>query len=148
MAEPRSLEQRLADTRARLARDVDAWVASAGVDRPWLVPLSFVYADGELLFATDAESGTVTNLAHSSVVRIALGETRDVVLIDGIVTVEPIASMTEAQAARYVDLNAGSDPREWADSLLRLRPRKVQAWREENELRGRHLMIDGRWLDE
>lgn len=148
MAEPRSLEQRLADTRARLTRDVDAWVASAGGERPWLVPLSFVYSAGELLFATDAASRTATNLGRSSAVRIALGETRDVVLIDGCATVEPIDALTPEQAARYVELGAGPDPRGWADSLLRVRPTKVQAWREENELQGRHLMIDGRWLDQ
>jgi NADPH-dependent FMN reductase len=28
----------------------------------------------------------------------------------------------------------------------RLRPRRIQAWREENELAGRDLMRDGRWL--
>jgi hypothetical protein len=36
-----------------------------------------------------------------------------------------------------------------ADTLrkLRLRPERIQAWRESNELAGRQLMRDGEWLD-
>jgi hypothetical protein len=29
---------------------------------------------------------------------------------------------------------------------FRITPRRVQAWREENELSGRELMTDGSWL--
>ena len=38
---------------------------------------------------------------------------------------------------------AESTPYRW----YRLRPRRIQAWREANELAGRELMRDDRWLD-
>jgi hypothetical protein len=42
----------------------------------------------------------------------------------------------------------GFDPREEATPYrwFRIRPRGIQAWREADELRGRRLMRDGRWL--
>lgn len=43
----------------------------------------------------------------------------------------------------------GFDPRELSTPYLyfRLRPQRVQAWREVNELTERDLMRDGEWLE-
>jgi hypothetical protein len=128
-----------------LENDVDAWLATTDSRRPWLVPLSFTWHDGRLVFATDESSPTISNAKIASRVRIALGATRDVVLIDGDAAVEPSTDMSDAEVATYRRKN-GSDPRGWADSILRVSPQRVQAWREENELRGRTLMRDGAWL--
>jgi hypothetical protein len=128
-----------------LENDVDAWLTSTDSRRPWLVPLSFIWHDGRLVFATDESSPTISNAKIASRVRIALGATRDVVLIDGDAAVEPSTDMSDAEVATYRRKN-GSDPRGWADSILRVSPQRVQAWREENELRGRTLMRDGAWL--
>lgn len=146
MAEARTLAQRVADTGARLETDIDCWVATAGATGPWLVPLSFLWRNDELLLATDAASLTGRNIAAAPLVRIGVGPTRDVVLIDGEARLTPITEMTEDEVEAY-RAKCGSDPRGWADSLVRVRPVRVQAWREENELRGRHLMRDGRWLE-
>lgn len=146
MAEPpRSREQRIADTMHHLEHDVDAWLATTDSQRPWLVPLSFIWHDGRLVFATDASSPTISNAKIASRVRIALGATRDVVLIDGDAAVAPSSDMSDAEVDAYRRKN-DSDPRGWADSILRVSPQRVQAWREENELRGRTLMRDGVWL--
>jgi hypothetical protein len=146
MAEPpRSREQRIADTMHHLEHDVDAWLATTDSQRPWLVPLSFIWHDGRLVFATDESSRTIRNAKIASRVRIALGATRDVVLIDGDAAVTPSSDMSDAEVDAYRGKN-GSDPRGWADSILRVSPQRVQAWREENELRGRTLMRDGVWL--
>ncbi len=42
----------------------------------------------------------------------------------------------------------GFDPRAEATRFryFRIRPRRIQAWREANELAGRDLMLDGAWL--
>lgn len=42
----------------------------------------------------------------------------------------------------------GFDPRRLTTPYryFRIRPQRVQAWREANELAGRELMRDGRWL--
>lgn len=53
--------------------------------------------------------------------------------------------MSDAEVDEYRRKN-GSDPRGWADSILRVRPERVQWWREENELRARTLMRDGAWI--
>jgi hypothetical protein len=43
---------------------------------------------------------------------------------------------------------AGFDPRQLAGyRYFRLRPRRLQAWREANELEGRDLLRAGAWLD-
>jgi len=148
MAAPRPLAQRLADTRARLENDVDLWIASAHDDQPWLVPISFVWWEGEIWIASMGGARTQRNLSASSVVRLALGELRDVVIVDGRAEVEPMESTPKRVLEIYGEKQNGSDPSSWADSLIRVRPTKVQAWRESNELDGRHLMRSGRWLDE
>ena len=147
MADPRPLDQRLADTRARLENDIDLWIASAHDDQPWLVPISFVWWEGEIWIASMGGARTQRNLTASPVVRLALGELRDVVIVDGRAEVSPMNG-TPKEVLDIYAAKQGGDPSSWADSLIRVRPTKIQAWREENELEGRHLMRNGRWLDE
>lgn len=147
-ADPRSRAQRRRDTEHRLATDVDLWVASASPDgAPYLVPLSF-YWDGEaLLVATPTNSPTGRNLAATRAVRLALGETRDVVMIEGDLEILEIAGLSQERGDRFAT-RSGFDPRTLATSYrwFRISPRRIQAWREENELADRELMRDGRWL--
>src|SRR5215218_4683551 len=88
---PRSRQQRQHDTRTRLDQDIDAWVATADPagSTPYLVPLSFLWDGQTVLLATPAASPTGRNLQTSGLVRLGLGPTRDVVLIEG--TVETLA---------------------------------------------------------
>src|SRR6266540_4759879 len=81
---PRSPEQRKGDTLHRLAHDVDAWVATAdpaGV--PYLVPLSFLWDGETFLISTAATNPTARNLRANGRVRLTVGPTRDVVLVEG-----------------------------------------------------------------
>ena len=139
----RSLEQRRRDTLARLDQDVDLWMATAGDGTPYLVPLSFRWDGSTLLVATPASSPTGRNLRATGQARLALGATRDVVLVEGDVTVvEPDPGEADAFAAK-----AGFDPRNSRGYLyFRVTPRRVQAWREVDELAGRDLMRDGAWV--
>lgn len=50
---------------------------------PYLVPLSFLWNGTVLLIATPAASPTGRNLPATGMVRLSLGTTRDVVLIEG-----------------------------------------------------------------
>ncbi|MFF8933200.1 pyridoxamine 5'-phosphate oxidase family protein [Streptomyces paradoxus] len=145
----RSAEQRKKDTLHRLDHDVDAWVATAdgATGTPYLVPLSFLWNGSYLLFATPASSPTGRNLAASGRARVGIGPTRNVVLVEGTVeTVQP-AELTEQDAELFA-AKTGFDPRRLATPYLYFRvvPRRVQAWREADELDGRELMRDGRWL--
>jgi nitroimidazol reductase NimA-like FMN-containing flavoprotein (pyridoxamine 5'-phosphate oxidase superfamily) len=147
MADPRSAEQRKKDTLNRLENDVDVWVATAGPDgTPYLVPLSFIWDGARLTIATPESSPTGRNLRATGRVRLGLGPTRDVVVIDGTVEAfdrdEVPTDVAETFAAKLWDARK-STPRY---GYFRITPRRVQAWREENELSGRELMTDGSWL--
>ena len=146
MAEPpRSLQQRIADTRARLEADEDIWVASAspgGV--PYMVPLSFWWDGTALIIANPAKSPTSRNLEATGRTRVGLGLTRDVVIIEAtVVRVEPTTELGDSFAAK-----AGFDPRQDTEpyAYFRITPQRIQAWREANELTGRTLMRRGAWL--
>lgn len=147
---PRDRATRIRDTRDRLARDVDAWIATAGSGQgtPYLVPLSFLWVDASLLISTPAHSPTARNLVNTGLVRIGLGSTRDVVLIEGTARLLAPEELTAALGDDFA-IKTGFDPRALSTpyQYFRLTPRRIQAWREENELAGRELMKDGAWLD-
>jgi hypothetical protein len=146
--DPRPRAQRRRDTEHRLAHDVDLWVASASPGgAPYLVPLSFDWDGEALLLATPADSPTGRNLAAGRTVRLGLGETRDVTMIEGEVEVFEIDALPAEHGDRFAartgfDPRAPNTPYRW----FRVLPRRVQAWREADELAGRELMRDGRWL--
>jgi hypothetical protein len=147
-ADPRSRVQRRRDTEHRLTHDVDVWVASASVDgAPYLVPLSFDWDGEALLVATPADSPTGRNLAAGRTVRLGLGPTRDVSMIEGVVEVLEIDALPQERGDRFAE-RTGFDPRVLATPYrwFRISPRRVQAWREVDELPDRELMRDGRWL--
>jgi Pyridoxamine 5'-phosphate oxidase len=145
---PRSRQERRRDAEQRLTQDVDLWVASASADGgPYLVPLSFDWDGEALLLATLADSPTGRNLAATGTVRLALGETRDVYLVDGRVAVLPIDSLPPEQGDRFA-ARTGFDPRALAAPYrwFRVVPDRIQAWRDEAEIPGRDVLRDSRWL--
>jgi hypothetical protein len=147
-AAPRSRAQRRRDTEHRLTHDIDVWVATASPDGvPYLVPLSFDYQDEALLLATPTDSPTGRNLAAARTVRLGLGHTRDVSMIDGDVEVIEIDELPRERGDRFA-ARCGFDPRAEATPYrwFRITPRRIQAWCEANELPGRELMRDGTWL--
>ncbi|MFC8683010.1 pyridoxamine 5'-phosphate oxidase family protein [Microbacterium ureisolvens] len=148
MPEPRDRATRTSDLIAALtAPAADVWVATASADGgPYLVPLSLAWTDDCAVIAVEAGSVTARNLAGSGAARLAVGPTRDVALLDVVLErsagVDEDASLGAAYAAQ-----ADWDPRGLAGYVfLVLRPTRIQAWRESNELSGRVLMRDGAWL--
>ncbi|HXZ65660.1 MAG TPA: pyridoxamine 5'-phosphate oxidase family protein [Streptosporangiaceae bacterium] len=144
MEDSRSAEQRKSDTMARLASDVDAWIATANANGDgYLLPLSFLWDGTGVIVCTPRSSVTGRNLSRGGRVRVGVGQLRDVTMIDG--TAEPVRDepTKDAFATKH-----GWDPRrEGADyAFFRIIPDRVQAWREVNELPGRTLMRDGSWL--
>jgi hypothetical protein len=146
-APPRPRAQRRRDTEHRLTHDIDVWVASASERGPYLVPLSFDWDGEALLVATPADSPTGRNLAATRTARLGLGHTRDVSMIDGVVEVVEIGSLPLERGDRFA-ARTGFDPRTLATPYrwFRISPRRIQAWREVDELADRELMRDGRWL--
>jgi Pyridoxamine 5'-phosphate oxidase len=144
---PRPLEQRKQDTLARLSRDVDAWVATADRDgHAYLVPLSFLWDGAAFIVTTPESSRTGRNLSSARQARLAIGPTRDVVLVDGVAEAFSLETVPADLAQAFAEKLW--DPREETVryAYFRITPRRIQAWREENELAGRDLMRDGRWL--
>lgn len=76
-----------------------------------------------------------------------MGTTRDVVVIEGTAQSLPLAAVAPAVADAFA-ARTGFDPRRSAARMafIWIRPRRIQAWREENELPGRELMRGGIWL--
>ncbi|WP_402466068.1 pyridoxamine 5'-phosphate oxidase family protein [Isoptericola aurantiacus] len=148
---PRSREQRRVDTLAMLRSPArDAWVASASTDdsgaaQPYLIPLSLVWHHERVVLALPGSTRTARSIATTSTTRLALGHTRDVVLVDAVLErTVPVADAPTDLAEAYA-AQADWDPRDDPDGYvyLVLRPRRIQAWREVDEIPGRTLMHDG-----
>jgi len=143
---PRNAAQRKRDSLDLLEGEVDCWVASAAGGKAYLIPVSFVWDGERLTFATAKESRTAKNLRHAGVARIALGRTRDVVLIDGAIefaSVDADGTLADAHA-KATGFDARRTKAEFV--FVHVKPLRVQAWREENEIAGRDVMLNGRWL--
>lgn len=147
MSVPRDIAQRVEDALALLTNERDAWVpsASAGGDA-YIIPLSFSWDGTILTVATPRASRTARNLRRAGWARIALGPTRDVVIVEG-----PIVETLASDAGAFADLHAevvGFDARIQAEEYVffRLTPNRIQTWRNPAELPERDVMRHGRWL--
>jgi hypothetical protein len=148
-APARSAQQRKADVLEKLRQEVDCWVASADASgEAYLIPLSFVWHDDRVTLATIRKSRTARNLERAGWARLGLGPTRDVVILEGPVTVisrdaiDPDLAEAFAVATGFDLRRLPANP---AYVYLQVTPRQIQAWREANELAGRDVMVDGVW---
>ncbi|MEU7908130.1 pyridoxamine 5'-phosphate oxidase family protein [Actinoplanes sp. NPDC049118] len=146
--EPRTRAQRKSDVLEKLSAKVaDTWVATSDGDGPYLVPLTMAWFGDRIVLATAKDTPTARNIVARGRARLALGDTRDVVMIDA--TLErtvPVADAGDVGDA-YV-AQSDWDPRTAGDTyvFLILVPARIQAWREVNEIPERTLMRDGVWL--
>jgi hypothetical protein len=151
MAGPRTRAQRRADALALLnRRTIDAWVATAAGDaKVHLVPLSLAWHDGRVILATKRSSATARNLEISGECRLAVGSSRDVVMIDARLDSSSAVGEAPSEVAEAYAAQADWEPRDDPEGLayLLLAPQRIQVWREANEIEGRTVMRDGRWLD-
>jgi hypothetical protein len=144
----RSAAQRKSDAIEKLNSDQDVWVATAD-DRgiAHLVPLSLCWHDGTVVVAVEASSRTARNASASGQARLALGPTRDVVMIDAEASVVARMDTGSAIVGSYRERTGwepGTDGSDWVYVLLK--PTRIQAWRDVDEIAGRTVMSDGTWL--
>lgn len=130
-----------------LVHERDLWIATSGHDgAPYLVPLSFSWDGLAITLVSDSASPTFGNLAHRRTARIAIGSTRDVVMMD--VELESFVEVKLAERemlAAYVR-QAGWSPDPSGDQVMaRVRPLRIQVWREADEIAGRTVMSGGEW---
>jgi hypothetical protein len=171
---PRTTEQRKVDTLAKLREPaLDGWVASAGAHTgaqtgagaqgqtaaetgartttgggAHLVPVSLYWTGDRIIIAVAESSLTARNIIGSGTARIGLGPTRDVVMIDA--SLDLVIRVPDAPAA-IADGYAGQadwDPRTAGPGYVYivLRPERIQAWREVDEMTGRTLFKAGAWV--
>lgn len=145
---PRDAATRKADTLAMWATpEIDVWVASASAHgAAHLVPLSLAWVEERLVVAVKESSRTARDIAASGRARMAIGPTRDVTMVDAelekTIEVDAAGDLGEAYAAQ-----ADWDPRGSTGYVfLVMRPERVQAWRQADELAGRTIMRDGDWV--
>ncbi len=126
---------------------IDTWVATASAaGAPHLVPVSLAWVEERVVIAVEMSSVTARNLSASGTARLAVGPTRDVVMVDAVLEDTLDVAADDRLGAAYV-AQADWDPRRDTGYLFMvLRPVRVQAWREANEIAGRTLMRDGHWL--
>jgi hypothetical protein len=89
------------------------WPLHSADGAPYLVPLSFDWDGKALLVAAPADSPTGRNLAATRRVRLGLGHTRDVWMIDGDVEVLEIDALPRERGDRFA-ARTGFDPRSLA----------------------------------
>jgi hypothetical protein len=82
----RSPEERKAAALAKLAGvDANVWIASASpVGAVHLVPMGHTWNGSQVVLAIGPRSRTVASVTANPQVRLALGDTRDVVTIDAV----------------------------------------------------------------
>ena len=141
----RDASERQKDTVARLEGDADVWVATASAGRPHLVPLSLAWDGTHVIVATPTNSPTARNAA-SGEIRLALGTSRDVTIIEATAEVVPCAQ-APGPIARCYAARTGWDPRheDVPHVYLVATPRVMRAWKSLAEINGRTIMRDGQW---
>jgi len=143
----RARAERIRDTRALLDAETDCWVATASGGVPHLVALSFSWHDGVITMATPGRYRTVLNLEGQPEAKLAFGTLWDVVIVEGSAVVRGLGDVGEPALDRFAE-QAGWDPRSSGGNvIIEVTPRRVLAWRQENELAGRVLMRRGEWLE-
>jgi hypothetical protein len=150
MSELRSTAVRASDVRGTLARNRDAWLATASASgRPHLIAVSTSWDGCLMTITTTTASRTARNLDATGLGRLALGSPDDVIMIDarvsGSVPVEQAGEEVTADFAAAVGWNPAEEEGTWR--LFRLQPVRIQAYRGYGELSGREVMRDARWLD-
>jgi hypothetical protein len=102
--------------------------------------------DERVVLALESASVTARNLVASGRARLGIGPTRDVVMIDAVL--DEVLDVSDAPCADAYAAQSDWDPRTAGAGyvFLVLRPIRIQAWREANEISGRTLMRAGVWL--
>ncbi|HVC76545.1 MAG TPA: pyridoxamine 5'-phosphate oxidase family protein [Candidatus Micrarchaeaceae archaeon] len=148
MAESRTIEARKTDVVASLEGQQNLWLATADSSgHPHLIAVSAWWDGSDLVMATIATSRTAKNLTPGREVRLAGGTPADAIVVQARV-IETQAAAAAPDVAQGFAKAMGWDPRQagegWA--FFRLRPIRIQAYRGYEELEGRDVMRNSRWL--
>ncbi|PZR85002.1 MAG: pyridoxamine 5'-phosphate oxidase [Candidatus Nephthysia bennettiae] len=143
------MEQRKADVITTMDNNHDVWLATAEPSgRPHLIAVSSWWDGSTITIATTIGSRSARNLDSTGLARVAAGTPDDAITIDATVGDRISVGQADSGIAENFAKAVGWDPREigedWA--FFPLRPVRIQAYRGYDELEGRDVMRDGRWL--
>jgi Pyridoxamine 5'-phosphate oxidase len=143
-------KERKAEALSKLeAVESNVWVASASASGDvHLVPVTHTWNGSQVVLATGPTSRTVSNMTANPRARLALDESRDVVMIDAVLVEAVPASEAPAPLAEVYAAQAGWDPRTDPSNYvyLVLGPEQIQVWREGEDPAGRTVMRGGEWV--
>jgi hypothetical protein len=148
MSALRTTEARKADVLAALGRQKDIWLASADRSgRPHIIAVSAWWDDEKLVVATREASRTARNLAANRLARLALGSPDDATVID-VTAASAIPVGEDEDLASGFNGAVGWDPRTVGEGwvFIPLEPVRIQAYKGYDELEGRDVMKNSRWL--
>jgi hypothetical protein len=139
---PRATSQRRDDVQHKLDHERHLWLSTSGPEGPHMIPLSYFWDGKALLMTTRGTSRTVRNLRAQPRVRAAIGTGTDVVMVDGVVSIERAEDLNPL-VFRRLPLHPDRVP---GIVALRLAADTIQAWRGVSEIPGRVVRQEGRWL--
>jgi hypothetical protein len=96
--------------------------------------------------ATIPSNPTGRNILDTEVIKVALGHTRDVVLIDGAARILDDADIGAERTSAYEAKNKWNPAESPSYRFFLVTPASIESWRELNEHGDRTLMRDGTWL--
>lgn len=113
-----------------------------------MIAISAWWDGNSIIVATTGGSRTARNLQSTRTARLALGAPDDVIVIDAAISGNPKPVHSDPELAKGFAAAVGWDPREISDdwAYFTLVPSRIQAYRGYDELSGREVMRDGRWL--
>jgi general stress protein 26 len=147
--QPRTLLERRAAAQERLRGNDNLWLATASDGRgPHLIPVSYWWDGTRLTTATFENSRTLKNVRAQPNVRVAIGSTGDVLIVDAIAMIVTVGDVEPSAAEGYARAS-GNDPRSVPGfTYIQLTPDRMQVWRGPTEFAGRTVMRHGVWLEE
>lgn len=142
----RDAKTRKADVMAALEKQGQYWLATADGGRPHAIGVSAWWDQRDLVVTTLGTSRTARNMEAGRSVVLAHGDPSDAVVVQAEV-VEIIPAAAAGEVARGFKAAMGWEPGETSGwTFFRLRPTRIQAFRGYDEIEGRDVMKDGRWL--
>ncbi len=150
MADPnvRDHETRKADAVAMLStQGADVWVATASdAGVPYLVPVSLAWVNDRVVIAVEGSSRTAGNLAASGKARLAVGPTRDVVMIDAVLEASSTSRPRRRSGRPTSRKPTGIPGRTRATCSWCCDPSGYRRGVRRTRSRDARLMRDGEWL--
>jgi hypothetical protein len=144
-APPRTTTQRREHALAQLATQRELWLATGSETGPHMIPVCYVWDGEHITMATFESSPTVRNIWATGTARVAIGSYDDVTMIDGRVTLIPVADIQTDVADAYAQVS--HDPRAMPGLVyLRFTPQRAQVWNGFHEFTDRTVMRDGAWF--